>query len=191
MKTCERERLWNQLVEQHGKVVYTYTTGLKQIDLLVRNIQIRKISIIVLSAFSVSPVLIDALNSIFWLKIFFALCGCLLLGLSVYNLKTDHSQQIFDLQDAANKLWLVREKYQALLVDFDSVSVGYIRKRRDELVLETSQIYIKMPKTSRAAYERARRALKKEDEQSFDLGEAEKLLPNAITERTYSDFVNH
>ena len=87
------------------------------------------------------------------------------------------------LRKSADTLWEIREKYISLLVDFDNFTIEEIRDRRDELTKETASVYKNRPKTSLSAYRKAQKALQVEEEQTFNEGEAEQLLPRSLRNR--------
>lgn len=175
-----RKKLKKQLIDQHGKLVYSFTTDEKEIYLISLSKKIRQITSIVLSTLTVSPAFITVFGECHLWKYFSAIAGVILMCISVYNLNDDSDKNLDSLKKSSNSLWLLREKYVALLTDFDSLSIDEIKEKRDKLVVETNGVYKTRIKTSRRAYKMAQKALKKEEEQSFRYGEAEKLLPESI-----------
>lgn len=175
-----RRKLRKQIIEQHGKLVYSMTTDEKEIGQILFWAKIRQIASIILSAITVSPAfstLFD--NNIFW-KFFSAIAGMILLCLSSYNLKTDSDSKVIELKTSADSLWEIREKYVSLLIDLDNFEIEQIRSIRDELLQETADVYKKRPKTSPRAYSKAQKAIQDEEEQTFNKGEAELLLPEVL-----------
>lgn len=178
-----RQKLWQQIVEQHAKLVYSFTTDEKEMARILRWAKIRQIVSIVLSAITVSPAFSSLFgHNVLW-KFFSAIAGIVLLCLSTYNLKTDDNGKMTALRKSADTLWGVREKYISLLVDFDDFTIEQIRDRRDELIQETANVYKNRPKTSLRAYREAQKALQVEEEQTFNEGEAEQLLPRSLRNR--------
>lgn len=89
----------------------------------------------------------------------------------------------FDIDERISKhgavthdLWLIREKYQSVLADYEDIELSKIRKIRDELRESTSRIYTFAPKTSKRSYDKAKKALKEDEEQSFTEKELDSLL---------------
>lgn len=80
--------------------------------------------------------------------------------------------------DAANDLWLVREKYQSLIIDFDGMETSQIQDIREEIMHEVDQINRKYPGTDPYSFKAAQKALKVDEEQYFAPGEADLLLPH-------------
>lgn len=178
-----REKLCQQIIEQHGKLVYSFTTDEKEIELIYKWSKIRQVTSIVLSAITISPAFSSLFgNNVFW-KFFSAIAGIILLCLSTYNLKTSNTSKLNDLRKSADALWEIREKYVSLLIDFNDFTTETIRNKRDELIQATAEIYKSRPKASRCAYKKAQKALQIEEEQTFNEGEAEQLLPNLLRNR--------
>lgn len=178
-----RQKLRQQIIEQHGKLVYSFTTDEKEIELLYKWSKTRQVTSIVLSAITISPGFSSLFgNNVFW-RLFSAIAGIILLCLSTYNLKTNNTSKLNDLRKSAEALWEIREKYVSLLIDFDDFTTETIRNKRDELTQATAEIYKSRPKASQCAYRKAQKALQIEEEQTFNEGEAERLLPNSLRNR--------
>lgn len=182
MSNDNREKLYRQIIEQHGKIVYSCTTDEKEIELISLWTKFRQIVSIILSAVTVSPAFPSLFNDSQLWKIFSAIAGIILLSISSYNLKSNSEDKIEKLKESANSLWIIRERYVSLLTDFDYLTTEQIRSEREELILEVAKVYKKRPKTSHCAYKRAQRALKNEEEQTFYRNEAELLLPSFFRE---------
>ena len=86
--------------------------------------------------------------------------------------------QIQEHVDAANDLWLVREKYQSLIIDFDGLETPQIQTVRTEIMNSVDLINRKYPGTDPRSYRKAQKALKEDEEQYFAPGEADRLLPH-------------
>ncbi|WP_049551244.1 SLATT domain-containing protein [Streptococcus pseudopneumoniae] len=177
------QKLWQQVVEQHAKLVYSFTTDEKEIARILWWAKFRQVISIISSAITVSPALSSLFGHNVWWKFFSAIAGIILLCLSTYNLKTDNDGKVIALRKSADTLWEIREKYISLLVDFDNFTIEEIRDRRDELTKETASVYKNRPKTSLSAYRKAQKALQVEEEQTFNEGEAEQLLPRSLRNR--------
>ena len=85
---------------------------------------------------------------------------------------------------AANDLWTVEQGYLSLLTDFDALELSEIRERRNELQQELDSVYRRSPRTAEGDYKKARKGLKEDEAQSFEPGEADKLLPVKLRERS-------
>lgn len=80
-------------------------------------------------------------------------------------------------KEYANKLWIVREKYLALMTDAPTLTYGEIAQHRDYLQQELANLYQREPLTSKSSYYEAQKALKNEEEQFFSKEELNKILP--------------
>ena len=129
-----REKLYSQIQEEYGKVVYTYTCHFKMADRLHKRNNWIKWGQIILSAVSTGGflgVLISNKQILLWAG---GLCSTGLLVLTsylkdkdIYTEKTDHIK-------TANLLWKIREKYLSLLTDFDEMKTDEITQKRNELI---------------------------------------------------------
>lgn len=172
-----REKLYSQIQEEYGKVVYTYTCHFKMADRLHKRNNWIKWGQIILSAVSTGGflgVLISNKQILLWAG---GLCSTGLLVLTsylkdkdIYTEKTDHIK-------TANLLWKIREKYLSLLTDFDEMKTDEITQKRNELIDESSEIYCSAPLTDGKSYAEAQFALKMNEEQFFTQEELNKMPP--------------
>ena len=179
-KISSKEKIEKQLIEAHGKVVYTFTAHWKIVERLKKQFKRIKIVQIVLTAASAVGIftsLIAKVPSLGWIG---GIAAFLSLSINLYMLNFNLPDEIKSHTDAANELWDVRETYSSLLTDFDDLDIDDIRKQRDELKERVSCINKKYPGTDRKSYKETQKALKKEEEQTFNEGEAEELLHSGI-----------
>lgn len=172
-----REKLYFQIQEEYGKLVYTYTCHFKMADRLSkRNFWIKwgQIGLSAISTGGFLGVLISNEQILLWAG---GLCSTALLALTSYLKDKDISTEKTDHIKTANKLWKVREKYLSLLTDFDEISIEEIVRKRDELLDESSEIYCAAPLTDGKSYAAAQAALKTNEEQFFTQEELNKMLP--------------
>ena len=142
-----RKKLYSQIQEEYGKLVYTYTCHFKMADRLSkRNFWIKwgQIGLSAISTGGFLGVLISNKQILLWAG---GLCSTALLALTSYLKDKDISTEKTDHIKTANKLWKVREKYLSLLTDFDEISIEEIVRKRDELLDESSEIYCAAPLT--------------------------------------------
>lgn len=159
-----REKLYSQIQEEYGKLVYTYTCHFKMADRLSkRNFWIKwgQIGLSAISTGGFLGVLISNEQILLWAG---GLCSTALLALTSYLKDKDISAEKTDHIKTANKLWKVREKYLSLLTDFDEISIEEIVSKRDELLDESSEIYCAAPLTDGKSYAAAQVALKTNEE---------------------------
>lgn len=174
-----REKLLTQLKESHGKVVYTYTAHHKIADRAKQWLNILEIIEIVITAFSAVGLLSGFITDETAVKFIGGLSSAVALAITLYTKDDSLQTKIQAHTDAANELWLVREKYQSLITDFDRLNYDQIQSTRDEIMLVVDSINRKYPGTSKWSYKKAQDALKNDGEQTFEPGEADRLLPNS------------
>ena len=94
---------------------------------------------------------------------------------------------IFRLPDSvyrqsAADLWLIREKYLALITDLrvSDDPIENIRLRRDALLKQLHTVYSGAPSTTVRAYTEAQKALQQWEEMTFSDEEIDKLLPRQL-----------
>lgn len=174
------DKLRQQLIEQHGKIAYSQTTDEVEYGML-ETWKKRRLRIsLVLAAITASPAIIKLFGDYSWWSYVSAIAGVVLICLSSYSLSSDTDSKLARLSESKNALWLVREKYVALLTDYESIPKEKIRVIRDELVLESNEIYKKRPQARKKSYKKAQQQLQQEEVQTFNEGEAEKLLPTSF-----------
>ena len=77
-----QQMLWQQIVEQHAKLVYSFTTDEKEIARILWWVKIRQVTSIILSAITVSPAFSSLFGHNVWWKFFSSIAGIVLLCLS-------------------------------------------------------------------------------------------------------------
>lgn len=175
-----RAGLLIQLKEAYGKVVYTYTSHLKQVNSLENRLKLIKYAQILLSALSTGGFLGAIITNENVYTIIAGFFSTVLLAFNLFfknfNLESEMKQHIF----AADELWLIREKYVSLMTDFDVLGDNAIVSMRDTLLNETYNIYKKSPKTNSRSYSKAQKALKNNEEQFFSDEELNQMLPSHL-----------
>ena len=174
-----QELLLNQIIDLHGKVVYTYTTHHKiqnRLEDINRGV---KISQIILTAVSMVGFLATVITNQYLLAWIGGITSALSLGFNLYMKDSNLDDRIKKHKDAADELWDVREAYSSLITDFCDLPLSDIRSRRDEIQRIWSEINKKYPGTDKKGYKEAQKSLKDEEEQTFNEGEAENFLPVA------------
>ncbi|WP_317912481.1 SLATT domain-containing protein [Carnobacterium maltaromaticum] len=173
----QKEKLEIQLREAYGRVTYTYTSHLKFMNRLNKKNKILRYSQITLSAISTGGFLGTIIFDKIMLTIIAGFFSAILLALNLFfkNFELDEESKQHGM--AADKLWLIREKYVALLTDFGTLSIDEIVLTRDILREETYIIYSESPKTDKKSYSESQKALKNEEEQFFTEVELDKMLP--------------
>lgn len=172
-----RMRLRGQLVDLHGKVVYTYTAHHKiqnRLEALSTGV---KITQIILTAISTGGFLATVITNQYLLAWIGGISSALSLGLNLYMKDSNFNLRIKNHKDAADELWDIREKYSSLITDFDDLALDEIRNKRNDIQAEWSIVNKKYPGTDNKGYKAAQKSLQNEEEQTFNAGEAELFLP--------------
>ena len=173
MMNTTRERLFRQISDAAGNVLYTYETHWNIVNRLKTRQTAIKIMQICLTALSTGGFLTSVIAGIPWLCWVGGLTSATSLGLNLYSLNFNLPTIIKNHTDAANELWDVREAYKSILIDYDEMTNEEIRTKRDKLTQAVSQINKKYPGTDDKAFATAK---KKIQHHTFDEGESIKLL---------------
>ena len=175
-----KEKLYQQLKEQYGKVVYTYTAHLKNAGFLQRDCNRFKWVQIILSAIStggfVATVIMDEAK-IAWVG---GMVSTALLVVNGYLKSKDFASEEQKHIDVANSLWSIREDYISVLTDFDALSENEIMEKRELLKDRTAKVYENAIQTDKRSYAAAQQALQKEEEQFFHEEELVNILPQHL-----------
>lgn len=175
-----RASLKIQIREAYGRVVYTYTTHLKQMNRIQSHEREVKNAQIILSAVSTGGLLgVLAYNKTVW-KLVAAIVSTLLLALNLILKNSNYSGDAKQHQLASDDLWYVRERYISLLTDFDTMLTEDIIAKRDELMDEVDRIYRNYPKADSKSYKVAQNSLQNKEEQFFNTEEIDKILPENL-----------
>ena len=174
----DRNKLLSQIKEAHGKVMYTYTAHHKIADRAKKRKAILDCVEIVITSVSAVGLLSGIITNVTAIKLIGGFSSAVSLAITLYT-KNDTLQTIIrEHVDAANDLWLVREKYQSLIIVFDGMETSQIQDIREEIMHEVDQINRKYPGTDPYSFKAAQKALKVDEEQYFAPGEADLLLPH-------------
>jgi hypothetical protein len=178
-----------QLREAYGRVVYTYTAHHKlreRLDNRNKQIKITQIILSAVSTFGFIGTLVTNNIIATWTAGIFAAA---LLTINLFFKDFNLSAQITQHRNAADELWIIREKYVSLLTDSPVLSEAEIATRRDELQNKTYEIYKQSPETDSKSYKATQNALKNEEEQFFSAEEIDRMLPSHL--RTDQDKQNN
>lgn len=174
------EKLYAQIEDAYGKLLYTYTTQLIHAGRINRNNHIFKWAQIILSAISTGGfigTIVSSETALIWVG---GLCSTALLVLTAYlkdnNLATLYLKHL----DTANKLWIQREQYLSLLTDCTILCTDEIVLRRDALQEKTASVYDTAPITDDKSFEIAKKSLKENEAQFFTRDELNYLLPLSL-----------
>jgi len=169
--------LYQQIQDEYGKLVFTYTCHLKFANRIQKkNVRVKWLQII-LSAITTGGflgVIISDKQVLAWTG---GICATILLALSAY-LKDINLSEIRDRHvQTSNSLWKLREEYVSVLTDFEYLPVETIISKRDKLLNSTAEIYDSAPLTDNKSYLEAQDALQNKEEQYFTQDELNVMLP--------------
>ncbi|MGK4040888.1 SLATT domain-containing protein [Heyndrickxia oleronia] len=181
---------FNVILELYGRIVYSHKTHEKAIERLTKKTKNTKlVQIILLSITSAGIIgsLTDLLSPLFntysRASIYYNLViiGLTLVatGFSIFDLCSSDKDDLYSHKVAASKFLYIRDKYLVLIADYKDklITDHQLLEHRDKLYLELSKLHDECPKTTKKDYNNARKALKENDEYTFDLHELEKFLP--------------
>lgn len=174
--------LEGQLRECYGRVVYSHKTHEKCADILLSRLARIKIWQIILSVITTA----GFVGAVFGAGKVGALIGMsvstALLALNSYTKNYDLGELAQKHKQAANDLWIIREKYLSLLVDLamQEKALEVLREERDELVEQLHAVYNGAPSATFHAYKKAQQALKKLEDLTFTDAEIDAFLPKDL-----------
>lgn len=168
--------------ECYGRVVYSHKTHEKCADMLLCRLSRIKLSQIILASVTTA----GFFGTVFGVGLFSVIAGTIastvLLALNLYTKNYDLGKLAQEHRQAAADLWLVREKYLALLTDFKigRMSLEDITERRDSLLMKLHGVYSRAPSTDSQAYKKAQEALQLNEEMTFSDSEINAMLPTEL-----------
>ena len=177
-----RSILEGQLREEYGRVVYSHKTQEKCADILLTNLSRIRIVQIVLSAITTA----GFIGAVFEAGQFSTVVGLIvstaLLGVNAYTKNYDLGELAQKHKQAANDLWLIREKFLSLLVDISMKEkpIEALQEQRDKLIEQLHTIYSGAPSTTFHAYKKAQKALKTQEDMTFSDEEIDLFLPKEL-----------
>ena len=183
-----RDLIEGQVRECYGRVVYSHKTHEKCADILLKRLGNIKLWQIVLSSITTA----GFIAVIFGAGPVGAAIGVLvsttLLVLNAYTKDYDLGELAQKHRQAAADLWLIREKYLALVTDLrvGEESLEKITNRRDALLEDLHGVYSEAPSTTYQAYKKAQEALQQYEEMTFSDAEIDALLPRELRKSTNS-----
>jgi hypothetical protein len=172
-----------QIRECFGRVVYSHKTQEKCADIVFKIHKRLKLILIVVSAVVTTSLLIKLFgDQQQWALMLGVILSTLLFGLNTYMKDFDLGEIAQKHTNAANELWDIRETYLSLLTDIkaDQLSINQIINQRDELQKRLSNVYSGSPRTNFKAYKEASKALKINEELTFNDHEIDVFLPKEL-----------
>lgn len=180
-----RRLLLAQVREAYGRICYTHKTQEKQADICHEKYRGQRRVKVVLTAVSSGAFLSSLAGLLLDEQLAAGVTSFIAVLLTASTLADKtfrHGEELQQHREAAAKLWNIRESYLSLLVDLTSgdMTLDAGRRVRDELQAAAGAIYTDAPRTSAAAYERARKALQMHGDLTFSATEIDQLLPPAL-----------
>lgn len=174
-----RALLEAQARECYGRVVYSHKTHEKCADILLARLSSIKVWQIVLSSITTAGFLAATFGAGPAGATIGVFVSTALLVLNAYTKNYDLGALAQQHRQAAADLWLVREKYLALITDLriGVESLEKVSARRDTLLKQLHSVYSGAPSTTFAAYRKAQKALQEQEEMTFSNEEIDALLP--------------
>ncbi|EFH0442600.1 TPA: SLATT domain-containing protein, partial [Escherichia coli] len=177
-----RRVLEGQIRECYGRVVYSHKTHEKCSDILLSR----------LSSIKFWQIILSALTTGGFLATFFGagevgtgvgiVVSTLLLILNAYTKDYDLGELAQKHKQAANEIWLIREKYLSLLTDLamGEKPIEQLQSERDSLLESLHSVYSGSPSTTFEAYKKAQDALKNKEDLTFSEEEIDAFLPKEL-----------
>ena len=174
--------LEGQLRECFGRAVYSHKTQEKCADILVKYLSRIKLGQIILSAITTAGCISVLFGATKIGSIIASLVSAILLCLNLYQKNYNIAEMAQKHKQAANDIWLVREKYQSLITDvaIGNKSLEAIQQERDVLMKKLHSVYSGAPSTNSQAYQKAQKALKQNEDMTFSDEEIDAFLPKEL-----------
>lgn len=177
-----RDLIEGQVRECYGRVVYSHKTHEKCADILLSHLSKIKLWQIVLSSITTVGFIATFFGSGRVGAFIGACISATLLTLNAYTKNYDLGELAQKHRRAAADLWLIREKYLALLTDLRVGEESLVKStnRRDVLLDDLHGVYSGAPSTTNQAYKKAQEALQQYEEMTFSDSEIDALLPRVL-----------
>lgn len=181
-KVNQYKILEGQLRENYGRVVYSHKTHEKCADILLERLSSLKIWQIILSALTTGSFISTFLGSGDLGISIGIVVSTVLLILNSYTKNYDLGELAQKHKQAANEIWLIREKYLSLLTDLamGDNELEDLKERRNKLLNNLHSVYAGSPSTTFDAYKKAQKALKTQEDMTFSDEEIDAFLPKEL-----------
>jgi len=177
-----RRILEAQLRECFGRVVYSHKTHEKCADILLSRLSAIKLWQIILSAITTGGFIAAVFGAGKIGAAIGVIVSSILLVVNAYTKNYDLGELAQKHKQAANDLWLIREKYLSLITDLamGGRSPGKLQEERDSLLEDLHSAYSGAPSTTFQAYKKAQEALKTYEDMTFSDDEIDVFLPKEL-----------
>lgn len=172
--------LYRQLLEQYGKIVYSQQSQINESCILKQRFErYQKARLFCLAVTSGGALGTVFSNNKIW-ALFTAVLSAISLYIDSYLKGSDYPSRISSHKIAADKLWVIRERYISLLTDYSELDHSQVIDLRNELIEKSAEIYEQSPSTSSDAYHMAQINLKDNENQYFSDDELNRMLPKHL-----------
>lgn len=168
--------------ESFGRVVYSHKTHEKDAEIVNFQAIITKWINIFLTVLTSGTLISTIVTNEIILAYLGAVFAALTLGFTIFQLSFNPEAKAEKHRQTAKELWYIREKYVNLIADIVNNQIGddVIKTQRNEIIEELKLIYKFAPITSSKAYQKAREALKINEELTFSDEEIDQFLPSEL-----------
>ena len=174
--------LEGQLRECFGRVVYSHKTHEKCADILLKHLSRIKLwqiglSVVTTGGFVSTFFGVETIGSIIGSTV-----SAIFLGLTLYTKDYNLAEIAQKHRQAANDIWLIREKYLSLITDLviGGIPLEAIQQERDVLMQDLHSVYSGAPSTTYKAYKKAQQALKYSEDMTFSDEGIDAFLPSEL-----------
>lgn len=166
----------------YGRVVYSHKTHEKCADILLSRLSKIKLWQIVLSSITTAGFIAAIFGAGQVGAVIGVIVSTTLLVLNAYTKNYDLGELAQKHRQAAADLWLLREKYLALITDLrvGKESLEKISVRRDAILEDLHAVYTGAPSTTCGAYKKAQQALQQQEDMTFSDAEIDAFLPKEL-----------
>jgi hypothetical protein len=165
-----------------GHVVHSYQAHLELAERFSRLVRALRLLQILLTTIAGGSAIAAAMTGLRSYQVAAAAAAASVLVVLILQLTLNDESAAFAHRSAAVRLWLIREKFRALLSDVGDGTVQpvEVRARRDTLMSELHAVYQNVPPTDQRAFERARRALTANASRELNDEDVDRFLPKSL-----------
>lgn len=174
------KKVYKQIIDAYGRIIYTYQSYIEMSNFLRRMNDIIKLIRIILSALMTGSFLTLLFGNYKYIIQIGTIFSIILLIINLYYKESNYQEKINIYNCASNDLWLIKEEYINLLIDFELYDILQVQNIRNELTYKLDAIYRKYPKTSNFCFKIAGFRMKKKKIHTFESEEFAQILPSFI-----------
>jgi SMODS and SLOG-associating 2TM effector domain family 4 len=143
-----------------GSIVGAYEGHTEAAARLARSSRYAKVGLVSVLGLTAAAAVAAVLRGAAYVPLTAALSACGFAAAAVF-VTIDFDTRIYAHRTTAARLWIVCEKYRALLAEIHDklLDTAAVAQRRDGLLKETAELFVQAPPADRATYEIARKTL--------------------------------